>query len=104
MLSQSSRLPYREFRLRGYRTIPTPFFVLKIKKGAGVENRLGVVISAAVEKKATRRNFWKRQTKSMFALLPPMGIDFLIIFSGGVKQCTIKKFKEEFLRVAHTAH
>ncbi len=102
MLPRVARLPYSEFRSRGYRTIATPFFVLKIKKKSfrEKENRIGIIISAAVVKSAARRNFWKRRAKADFMLVPGAGNDFLIIFSGGIKKCTAKKFKEAFLRAA----
>lgn len=100
MLPRGSRLPSYEFRSRGYRTVTTPFFALKIKKGPLKGNRIGVVISAAVTKSAARRNFWKRQTKTDFMLIPDAGNDFLIIFSGNIKKCTIKEFKEAFLGAA----
>jgi len=100
MLPQSSRLPYREFRSRGYRAVTTPFFTLKTKKGVTPRNRLGIVIGVAAEKNAARRNFWKRHTKTVFQTLPDCGNDYLIIFSKNIKDSTLKRFKEEFLRAA----
>jgi ribonuclease P protein component len=97
MLPQISRLPSCEFRSRGYNTMTTPFFVLKIKKGRTKENKIGIIISAAIIKSATRRNFWKRQTRANFKSLPDAGNDFLIIFSENIKNCTAKEFKEAFL-------
>ena len=79
----------------------TPFFVLKIKKAPTKENRIGIIISAAIEKDASRRNFWKRQTKAIFKLLPDANSDILVIFSKKIKNCTAKKFKEEFLRAVN---
>ena len=79
----------------------TPFFVLKIKKAPTKENRIGIIISAAIEKDASRRNFWKRQTKAIFKLLPSANSDLLVIFSKNIKKCTVKKFKEEFLRATN---
>jgi len=75
----------------------TPFFVLKIKKSPTRGNRIGIIISTAVEKDASRRNFWKRQTKAIFKLLPNANTDLLIIFSKNIKKCTSRKFKEAFL-------
>ena len=66
-------------------------------------NRIGVIISSAVVKSAVRRNFWKRQVQSNFKLLPATGNDFLIIFSGNIKNATAKTFKETFFRAAMTA-
>ena len=100
MIPRLSRLPYREFRSRGYRTVNTPFFVLKIKKSGAKTNKIGIIISAAVAKSAVRRNFWKRQAKANFKLLPDAGNDFLIIFSKKIKEYTVKEFKEVFLRAA----
>lgn len=100
MLPMVSRLPYREFHSRGFRTITTPFFVLKIKKGDIKANRIGVIISVAVLKSAVRRNFWKRQAKVNFKSLPAAGNDLLVIFSKNIKNCTAKEFKEIFLGAA----
>jgi ribonuclease P protein component len=98
MLSQVSRLPSCDFRSRGYRTVATPFFVLKIKKGPTDKNRLGIVIGATAVKNASRRNFWKRKARMNFEKLPDVGNDFLIIFSKNIKDCTAKEFKETFSR------
>jgi ribonuclease P protein component len=100
MIPRLSRLPYREFHSRGYRTANAPFFVLKMKKNGGRINKIGIVISTAVIKSAARRNFWKRQVKTIFKLLPDAGADFLIIFSKKIKDCTVKEFKETFSRTA----
>jgi ribonuclease P protein component len=78
----------------------TPFFVLKTKKGVTEKNRIGIIISATTIKSAARRNFWKRQTKANFKLLPDAGKDFLIIFSEDKKNYTTKEFKKTFLRAA----
>ena len=105
MLPRISRLPYSEFRSRGYLTVATPFFALKIKKRTGGmnENRIGVIISTAVLKSAARRNFWKRQARVNFKLIPDAGNDFLVIFSKNIKNRTTKEFKEAFLRAARVA-
>jgi ribonuclease P protein component len=80
MLSSKSRLPYDEFHLRGYRTVVTPIFSIKTKKNSLKRNRLGVVIGNSSVKSAAKRNFWRRQVKSVFSLVVGSGFDVLVIF------------------------
>jgi ribonuclease P protein component len=94
MLSKGARLPKDEFRARGYRTATTPYFSVKIKKNTHKENRLGVVIGVSSLKNATKRNFWRRQARSVFLEMPPAGFDLLIIFSSHTTLPTKKVFKK----------
>jgi ribonuclease P protein component len=80
MLSKKSRLPYDEFHSRGYRTVITPIFSIKTKKNSLKRNRLGVVIGNSSVKSAAKRNFWRRQVKSVFLSVVGSGFDILIIF------------------------
>ena|SRR6185437_15878188 len=89
------RLPREEFRAHGYRTIATPFFLIKIKRNAGRNVRVGVVAGKSVAKTATGRNFWKRQTKEVMAKGLKGPLDALIIISPRVADLTKKKFREE---------
>ena len=79
MISRGSRLPYDEFRARGYRQITTLHFLVKAKRNLLKKNRFGFVASAASIKKATQRNFWRRQAKTAFLKIPPKGLDLLMI-------------------------
>lgn len=98
MIPKNSRLPASEFRARDYETIKTPFFLLKEKANQIKGNRIGVVIGAVVEKRASRRNFWKRQAKAQLRLAAPAGKDFLVIFSPKIKGLTKADFKKELVK------
>jgi len=95
MLPKTLRLPRAEFSARGYRTVKTPYFFLKIKRNNFPQNRIGVVIGVSAEKSAVRRNFWRRQAKAFLAGQPCRGLDFILIFSKKIKEIDKKKFKEE---------
>lgn len=99
MLPKSSRLPASEFRASGYRTARTPYFLLKARPNLLRSHRIGVIIGVAAVKTAVRRNFWKRQAKSMIAQIPPQkNMDILIIFSKNIASLTKAQFKEEFMK------
>ena len=103
MLPRSSRLPYSELNARGYRTIRTPYFSLKIRTNSLPRNRIGVVIGVAAEKSAVRRNFWKRQAKAILGKQPvgsgaSAGKDFVVIFSKKIKEITKDVFEGEILK------
>jgi len=66
MLPSDTRLPYREFRALGRPKVETPYFSVRAKKNLLGEDRFGVVISTHSLKSAARRNFWRRQAKSVF--------------------------------------
>ena len=92
------RLPSDQFRARGYRTTPTPFFLLKSKKNAGDRARIGVVVGAAVHKSAAKRNFWKRQARAALTPLVAGGHDILIMVSPGATRLTRRRFREEVVK------
>ncbi len=101
MLPNSSHLPSSEFLARGYWTISTPYFSLKAKKNSLPQNRIGVIISVAAIKSAARRNFWKRQIKSILADRRGQGLDFLVILFKRADALTKAEFKRELL-AAHS--
>ena len=95
MTSQNSRLPREEFRARGYKTINTPFFLLKAKKNNAESIRIGIVIGKVIYKEATKRNFWKRQAKAMLLKIVPKGMDILLVFISHKAVLTKKQFRED---------
>jgi ribonuclease P protein component len=105
MLPRSSRLPSSEFLARGYRTFKTPFFSLKTKPNGLSKNRIGVIISVAAVKSATRRNFWKRQIKSEIRSQEPgaRNFDFLVIFYRAGGLLTRVAFRKELERTCSLA-
>jgi ribonuclease P protein component len=96
MVSKGSRLPYEEFRARGYRGTATPYFLVKAKKNSLKKNRFGVIITASLIKSAARRNFWRRQAKSTFLSLetPPDGFDVFVVLRSRLTLPQKNTFKE----------
>ena len=93
------RLPSDQFRARGYKTTPTPFFLLKTKKNSGERARIGVVVGKSVHATAVKRNFWKRQALAVLTVAASAaGNDILMIVSPNVNRLTKKQFKDELLK------
>jgi ribonuclease P protein component len=106
MLPRSSRLPTSEFLARGYKTQKTSYFSLKTKPNGLPRNRIGVIISVAAVKSAARRNFWKRQIKSLIAnheSLVATHFDFLVIFFKKGDSLTRMAFRSELQKVCFLA-
>jgi ribonuclease P protein component len=97
------RLPSDEFRARGYKTISTPFFLLKIKKNSYKTTRVGIVVGVSVNKAAAKRNFWKRQARAEIALRAADGSDILMMVSPNVRRLTKKQFREEVAKTLAAA-
>jgi ribonuclease P protein component len=98
MATKIARLPSDQFRVRGYKTTPTPFFLLKTKKNNGASTRIGVVVGTSVHKTAVKRNFWKRQALHGLAPQADAGSDILMIVLPGVNRLTKKQFQEELTK------
>ena len=88
------RLPSDQFRARGYKTLSTPFFLLKIKKNSYKTTRVGIVVGVSVSKTAAKRNFWKRQARAELTLRAVSGSDILMMVSPNVRRLTKKQFRE----------
>jgi ribonuclease P protein component len=92
------RLPTDQFRARGYKTTPNPFFLLKTKRNLGESIRIGIVVGKSVHATAVKRNFWKRQARAALALHASGGSDILIIIQPSVNRLTRKQFKTEVVK------
>ena len=81
-------------------TLTTPYFLLRVAGNRKKQNRIGVVVGVSVHKRAVRRNFWRREAKSVLAAVPaptstlPAGKDFLVIISPKVNTLTRKNFRK----------
>jgi ribonuclease P protein component len=93
------RLPSDQFRARGYKTVSTPFFLLKIKKNSYKTTRVGVVVGVSVSRAAAKRNFWKRQARAEISLRAGAGSDILMMVSPNVRRLTKKQFREEIAKI-----
>jgi ribonuclease P protein component len=98
MLPLKNRLPRQEFRVRGYRTVTTPFFSLKNKENSVHVNRFAVVVGKSVDKRATQRNFWERQAKTQFLKAPNLSRDFILTIFPRVASLSRLQFAEEIKR------
>ena len=100
MLPKKTRLPSQEFRSGRYQTVATPYFSLKVRTNHAKQNKIGVIVSLSVHKSAVRRNFWKRQTKSVLMGISPRGQDILAILLPKANTLTQKQFKKTLLGAA----
>ena len=60
----------------------------------GGRGHIGVIAGVAVHKNAARRNFWKRQSKSVLQELGSSKKDFLLILLPEVNTLTRMKFRK----------
>jgi ribonuclease P protein component len=59
-------------------------------------------VGKAVHKSAVKRNFWRRQAKTVFTDLIPSGNDFLIIFSPKINELTKQEFRRALTKAVST--
>jgi ribonuclease P protein component len=78
MIPLKKRLPREAFRERGYRMLATRFFSLKVKNNVVGTNRIAVVVGKSVDKRATQRNFWERQMKTVLLAAPNVSKDIIV--------------------------
>lgn len=97
------RLPSGQFRVGGYKTTSTPFFLLKVKRNGTEQARIGVVVGTSVHGAAVKRNFWKRQARTALSSAAVAGHDILMIVSPGVVRLTRKQFREKVMKALATA-
>ena len=99
-MAKIGRLPRAEFGSREYRTVRTPWFLLKTKKNDGKGARIGVVAGKSVEKTAVKRNFWKRQSRAVLQSVLHGDQDALVIVYPGVRAATRKQFRDALMKTA----
>lgn len=103
MIPKKQRLPREAFRESGYRSLKTPFFLIKTKKNDIGVNRIGVVVSVSVDKRAVRRNFWERQAKAQLLKAPNVGKDIIFIAFPKINILTRAQFAEEIKKILKIA-
>lgn len=99
MLPSKKRLPAVEFKKRFQKSVVSPYFLLRYKPNNTGCNRLGVIISAKVDKRSVRRNYLKRRFREYFGHLSAGGTDFLIIASPMAGQVGFVEIKKELDRL-----
>ena len=104
MLPKKSRLPLsRLFLLMRrakidnvkVRSASTPYFLLKFGESGVGHNRFKILIRATVDKRAARRNFWRRRIAEAVKLWPNKNQDFLLIADPKIKKIDPAKLSEE---------
>jgi ribonuclease P protein component len=66
-------------------------------------NRIAVVIGKSVDKRAVRRNFWKRQAKVQLLKLSPSGIDLILTIYPKANALTKEQFAAEIKKLLKPA-
>jgi ribonuclease P protein component len=109
MVPKKSRIPRTGFESQGYRVLRSPYFSVKVKKNDLVSssaasavppaNRIAVVVGKSVDKRAVRRNFWKRQAKMQLLKLPPTGTDFILTIYPKTNTLTKEQFAAEIKKI-----
>jgi ribonuclease P protein component len=95
MIPKKSRIPRGLFESPAYRVLKTPFFSLKIKPNGLKNNRIAVIIGKYIDKRAVRRNLWKRRAKAQLLKAPVAGNDFILTVYPKTKELTREEFSEE---------
>jgi ribonuclease P protein component len=88
------RLPRGEFQARGYKTVKTLFFSVKVKSNETNSSRIGIVVGKNVHKTAVKRNFWKRQARAALQPLVPKGMDVIVVLQPRVNELTKRQFQD----------
>jgi ribonuclease P protein component len=110
MVPKKSRVPRAAFASGGYRVLRSPYFSARVRKNGSAAtsatskaNRIAVVIGKSVDKRAVRRNFWKRQAKIQLLKLPPSGIDLILTIYPRANTLTKEQFAAEIKRLLKTS-
>ena len=105
MISKKLRLPRQRFSERPTSRIGSDYFLLKVFKNELGHNRFGVVISAKVDKRSSRRNFWRRVILDYAKQQTDFGKDLVIIVSPRIRKLTKSMAEQElgeiFKKVQH---
>lgn len=99
MVPKKSRVPRDGFGSGGYRVLRNPYFSVKVKKNGSAANRVAVVVGKSVDKRAVRRNFWKRQAKAQLLKMPPSGTDFILTIYPKTNTLTKEQFTAEIKKL-----
>ena len=99
MAKKIAHLPSDELSAKGFRTVRTSYFSVKVKRNGGQYARIGVIAGKAAAGTAVGRNFLKRQARSLISKVIMPGNDILVVFSPAVRTLTKRRLGEE-LRAA----
>lgn len=86
MIAKKFRAPRQKFLERPTNRANSDYFLFKIFKNDIGHNRFGVTISARVDKRSSRRNFWKRTILNFAGRQENFGKDILIVVSPRIRE------------------
>lgn len=99
MIPKKLRLPRQRFSERPASRIGSDYFLVKVFKNDLGRNRFGVVISAKVDKRSSRRNFWKRTILNCAKQQADFGKDLLIIVSPRIRELSKSAAEQELGKI-----
>ena len=99
MIPKKLRLPRQRFSERPISRINSDYFLVKIFKNELRHSRFGVVISAKVDKRSTRRNFWRRAILNCAKRQIGFGKDLLIIVSPRIRELSKSAAEQELKKI-----
>lgn len=103
MFSKSQRLPLPVRGGAPWKTIPTPYFLLRVFENRVGCNRFGIIISNAAVKRSSKRHFWKRRIAEFLKDWPNLNKDVLVIISPRIEEITLATLKLEFQKILQKA-
>lgn len=99
MYPKKNRLPIDEFNKLNSKKRDYFLFLIKIYPNSKGYNRFGIIISQKVEKKSTKRHYFKRQIANYLLKLPNLSLDILIIAKPTLKEGDKNKLKSELNQI-----
>ncbi|MBI4085746.1 MAG: ribonuclease P protein component [Candidatus Liptonbacteria bacterium] len=96
MTTKKLRLPPQRFSERPAGRVSSGYFLIKVFKNNLTHNRFGVVIGAKVDKRSSKRNFWRRAILNCAGQYAGSGKDLLIIVSPRIRELSKSSAEQEF--------
>jgi ribonuclease P protein component len=88
MIARRFKVPLKNFPFRTATSVLTPYFSFKIIPNTLAHARYAVIIGVKAEKRAARRNFWKRRILDTLASQNISGFDIVCVVGARVKEIT----------------
>ncbi len=99
MIAKKLHLPRQRFSERPVSRISSDYFLVKIFRNDLGRNRFGVVISTKVDKRSTKRNFWRRMILNYARRQINFRKDLLIIVSPRIRELTKNAVEQELEKI-----
>jgi len=104
MIAKKFRLPRQIFSERPAGRVNTDYFLIKVFKNNLTHNRFGVVISAKVDKRSSKRNFWRRAILNYARRQTGFGKDFLVVVSPRIRELSKSEVEQEVEKILKKCH